>query len=155
MPTGSLCSFQWSSFTSWLTLITDTGSNFTSVLFSQLCKFLQVQKVHTTAHHSEGNGVANCTIVKMLALFVNENQNTWSGLLPIILFSYHTSYHCAIKMTPFEAMLGRRALMPLDLEHYTTSNSRNLEALAQVEAYRKKIETMQEKARSNNRKSHA
>ena len=140
------------------TLITDRGSNFTSVLLSELCKLLQVRKVHTTAHHPEGNGVAeraNGTIVRMLALFVNENQNNWSELLPIILFSYHASYNRSIKMTPFEAMFGRRALMPLDLEHYTTPNSRNLEALTQVEVYMQKFETMQERTWTNNRKSQA
>ena len=99
------------------TLVTDRGTNFTSVLFSKLCKLLQIQKVYTTAHHPEGNGVvqrANGTIVKSLALLVNEDRDNWSELPPIILFSYPTSFHQSIRITRFEAMFGRRALMPLD-----------------------------------------
>ena len=50
-------------------LITDRGTNFTSVLFSELSKLLQIEKIHTTAHHPEG------TLVKSFRLQINDEQD--------------------------------------------------------------------------------
>ena len=141
------------------TLVTDRGTNFTSLLFSELCKLLQVDKIHTTAFHPEGNGLverANGTIVKGLALLINEEQDDWSELLPMILFSYHTSYHRSIGMTPYEAMFGRNAITPRDLEHYKTpkpSSTRNNNAIEQIQKYRELLEKMQQRAKDMNLKA--
>ena len=135
------------------TLITDRGTNFTAVLFSELCKLVQVEKLHVTASHPEGNGVVervNGTIVKMLALFVNDHQDNWSELLPAVVFAYRTSYHHSIKMTPFEALFGRTALLPLDLEHYTMPRLPE-EQLGRLNEYREKIGLMQDKAKTTYR----
>ena len=115
-----------------------------------------MQKIHTTAHHPEGNGVVervNGTLVKQLALVVNDEQDNWSELLPVVMFAYHTSYHRSIDTTPFEAMFGRRALMPLDIEHYTTPEIRNPDVMEQLSRYRQKIEWVQDHVAESNRKA--
>ena len=137
-------------------LVTDIASNFTAVMFSELCKLLEVKKIHTTAHHPEGNGVVervNGTLVKQLALIINEEQDNWSDLLPVIIFAYHTSYHRSINRTPFEAMYGRKALLPLDLEHYTTPEARNSDVKQQLDGYQQKIKWIQEQVATSNKKA--
>ena len=136
-------------------LITDQGSNFTSALFSELCKLLRINKIHTTAFHPEGNGTVerlNGTLIKMLAIFIEKNQKNWVDLLPAILFSYRTGIHRAINMTPFEAIYGRRVLMPQKIEQYAMPKLKQ-EAEEQVKHYIGKIKLVQEKARENNQKA--
>ena len=136
-------------------LITDQGSNFTSALFSELCKLLGVQKIHTTAFHPEGNGTVervNGTLIKMLAIFIEDNQKNWVELLPAILFAYRTGIHSAINMTPFEAIYGRRVIMPQEVEQYVMPKLKP-EAEVQVKDYIERIKLIQEKARENNQKA--
>jgi len=52
-------------------LLTDQGSNFLSELFSNVCKFLRVKRVKTSAYHPANNGAlersqSSCRIFKTL-----------------------------------------------------------------------------------------
>lgn len=38
-------------------LVTDNGANFVSALMKNVCKLLAIDKIHTTAYHSQSNGV--------------------------------------------------------------------------------------------------
>ena len=46
---------------------------------------------------------------------MNEKCDNWDGLIPGVLFAYHTSVHSSTKYTPFEVMYGRKAILLLDL----------------------------------------
>ncbi|KAF3641592.1 hypothetical protein FXO38_21553 [Capsicum annuum] len=57
------------------------------------------------------NGKAECTIhtlEDMLRACVIDFKGSWVDHLPLIEFSYNNSYHASIKMSPFEALYGRR-----------------------------------------------
>lgn len=43
----------------------------------------------------------------ILAMFTSDKPKQWAKWLPLAEWSYNTSYHTAIKMTPFEAVYGR------------------------------------------------
>ena len=49
-------------------MISDKGSNFTSVEFTSFCSSLDINLTHTSAHHHSGNGQAErmCTTTKNL-----------------------------------------------------------------------------------------
>ena len=71
-------------------LITDRGTNFTSMLFTEVCKLIQVDKYHVTAFHPEGNGVCerlNGSIMKILTTILQDKQNSWSDSLSAALFA--------------------------------------------------------------------
>jgi len=40
-------------------------------------------------------------------------QGKWEDDLPLVEFSYNNNYQSAIKMTPFEALYGRKRRTPL------------------------------------------
>ena len=57
----------------------------------------------------------NRTLEVMLSKFVDENQKDWDFDLPLLMMAYHSSVHESTDFTPNELMLGREALLPLDL----------------------------------------
>jgi hypothetical protein len=50
----------------------------------------------------------------MLRACVLEFPQKWDECLPLVEFSYNNSYQESIKMTPFEALYGRRCRIPLN-----------------------------------------
>jgi hypothetical protein len=51
----------------------------------------------------------------MLSCFVNENQDNWDSLLPMLSFAYNTSVHQTTNHTPYEVLFGRKPKLPIDL----------------------------------------
>ena len=136
-------------------LITDRGTNFTATLFSELCKILGVKKIHTVAYHPEGNGSierANGTIIRMISVFIEEDTTKWYDLMQVILFSYRTSIHRSIQMTPFEALYGRSAVLPLEIENYVKPKLKQ-DVDVSVQDFIEKIHLIQERARLNNQRA--
>ena len=61
-------------------LISDKATNYMSALFTEVCKLCQITKLNSTAFHPETIGQAertNATLMRTLALFVDQNQRNW------------------------------------------------------------------------------
>ena len=98
-------------------LLSDRGSGFTSILFTQLLKILGIKKIKTMAYHPKSNGgveIVNKTLKKTLKMWVNEHHNEWDVLLPYAIFSYNTSVHSTVHETPFYLNSGRQARTAVD-----------------------------------------
>ena len=96
-------------------VLTDQGRNFESRLMKKILKDLGLDKLRTTAYHPQTNTAVerfNDTLNNMLKVFENGNCDTWDLLLPQIVFAYRTAYHSTIKMSPFEALYGRKPILP-------------------------------------------
>ena len=114
-----------------LVLLSDRGSGFTSILFTQLLKILNIKKIKTMAYHPKSNGgveIVNKTLKRTLKMWVNEHQNDWDVLLPYAIFSYNTSVHSTVHETPFYLNSGRQARTAVDaisrndLENYSDTH---------------------------------
>jgi hypothetical protein len=71
----------------------------------------------TTARHPQTNAqaeVVNKTIARYLAAFVDESTLDWEAYLPALMFSYNTSFHRAIKTSPFFLTYGVQPNIPKD-----------------------------------------
>ena len=44
----------------------------------------------------------------------SEHGDDWEKFIPGVLLAYRSSVHASTKCTPFEAMYGRKAKLPLD-----------------------------------------
>ena len=75
-------------------IVTDRGTNFTSEIFSHLCKALKTKHCTTTAYHPQTNGHTerfNKTIVDMLRIYPIDGYEDWEGILGHVAFTYHHS----------------------------------------------------------------
>ena len=98
-----------------LDLVTDQGKEFCSQLSEDLFKLMQVSHLKTTAYHPQCNSqaeVANKTIAKYLASFVDESTLDWEDYLPPLMFVYNTSFHRSVKTTPFFLTFGMEPRHP-------------------------------------------
>ena len=72
-------------------LLSDQGRNFISALAKNFYQIIGIHKLTSTAYHPETQGLEerfNGTIVRMLKMFVSENQQDWDTYLPKMLFAY-------------------------------------------------------------------
>jgi hypothetical protein len=99
-------------------LLTDRAPEFESDLFNQLMKWLDVDKLRTTAYKPSTNGVAerfHRTLNSMLGKVVSESQRDWDERLPLVMAAYRASPHSSTGFSPNRLFLGRENRMPLDL----------------------------------------
>ena len=99
-------------------LHSDQGPNFESKLFQEMCRLLGIAKTRTTAYHPQSDGLVerfNKTLQQMLSKLVNEFRSDWDSLLPFVMSAYRSTPHRSTLVTPNRLMLGREALLPVDL----------------------------------------
>ena len=111
-----------------LQLLSDCGPEFESELFSELMKWLEIDKVRTTGYKPSTNGVCerfHRTLNAMLGKVVSDSQRDWDDRLPLVMAAYRASPHCSTGFTPNRLFLGRENRMPLDLVMGLSSNDEN------------------------------
>ncbi|GAB2269904.1 hypothetical protein Dimus_038810 [Dionaea muscipula] len=94
------------------TIVCDRDPIFTSLFWKELFRSHQVKFNYSLAYHPQTDGqteVINRTLEMYLRCFAHENPRQWLKWLPWAEFYYNTSYHTAIKHTPFEIVYGRPA----------------------------------------------
>ena len=99
-------------------LLSDRGSEFESELFTELMKWLEIDKLRTTAYQPSTNGAVerfHRTLNSMLGKVVDESQRDWDDRLPAVLAAYRASPHESTGFTPNRLFLGREVRMPLDV----------------------------------------
>ena len=93
----------------------DGGKEFCNSLAEELFEKLQIKHTKTSPAHPQCNAqveVFNKTVAKYLASFVNNLTLDWEQFLPMLMFSYNTSYHSTIMTTPFELLFGVKPRIP-------------------------------------------
>ncbi|XP_073721145.1 uncharacterized protein [Misgurnus anguillicaudatus] len=99
-------------------ILTDRGTNFTSLLLQQVYQLLGIKGLKTTPYHPETDGLVerfNQTLVQMLRKFVNEVGNDWDQWLPYVLFAYREVPQSSTGFSPFQLMYGHEVKGPLSL----------------------------------------
>src|SRR3954470_14228805 len=72
---------------------------------------------YSTAYHPLTDGQTERVIQileDMLRACVLAHDSKWEDCLPYAEFSYNNSYQASLKMSPFEALYGRKCRTPLD-----------------------------------------
>lgn len=98
-------------------LLTDQGTNFTSELFQEICKLLDIEKLQTTSYHPETNGIverSHQTIMAGLSQFIDEDQRNWDVWLPYVMMVYRATPHSTTKYSPYYLLHGREMRLPTD-----------------------------------------
>src|SRR3989337_1596159 len=92
-------------------ITSDRGSLFTSAFWLQLHQALGTMLKHSTAYHPQTDGQTNPvnqTLEDMLRSCALSHGPKWEDSLPYAEFSYNNSYQASLKMSPFEALYGRK-----------------------------------------------
>jgi hypothetical protein len=98
-------------------IVSDRDPVFTGNVWKDLFKLAVVQLRISTAFHPQTDGqseIVNKTIAMYLRCITGDRPRAWLDWLPWAEYCYNTSYHSALKATPFEVVFGRSppALLP-------------------------------------------
>lgn len=99
------------------TIVTDSGSQFTSSQFKSFLFGLGVKHVTTSVAHPQANRSErnNKNLKVALKIFHSEAQTTWDVHLPYLSLAFNTAPHEGHKRTPCSVFLGRELHHPLKL----------------------------------------
>ncbi|GJS41929.1 putative reverse transcriptase domain-containing protein [Tanacetum coccineum] len=99
-----------------VSIISDRDGRFTLLFWQALHKTLGTRLDMSTAYHPKTDGQSERTIQTledMLRACVLDFGKNWDRHLPLVEFSYNSSYHTSIKAAPFEALYGRKFRSPV------------------------------------------
>ena len=91
-------------------MISDQGREFVIQLNQELMKLSGTDHRTTSAYHPQSNGLCerlNQTLQNTLLKRVNDDQDNWDELLPVVLFAIRTSKQKSTCYSPFELMFGK------------------------------------------------
>jgi len=96
---------------------TDQGTNFTSEMFNEVCRRLNIKKTQTPAYNPKSNPVerSHKDLHNIIRAMTNNNADRWEDVLPVALLALRTARNRHTGVTPFYALYGREAPLPLDL----------------------------------------
>jgi transposase InsO family protein len=100
-------------------IVSDRGSHFTSRFWKKLHESLDTQLNFSSAYHPQTDGQkerTNQVLEDMLRACALKHGGSWDKSLPYAEFSYNNSYQASLKISPFEALYGRKCRTPLYLD---------------------------------------
>jgi hypothetical protein len=136
-------------------IVSDRGSQFTSRYWKKLHESLDTKLNFSSAYHPQTHGQTertNQVLEDMLRACALKHGGSWDKSLPYAEFSYNNSYQASLKMSPFEALYGRKCRTPL---YWDQTGERQLfgpeiiqEAEEQVQQIRENLSTAQSRQKS-------
>jgi hypothetical protein len=136
-------------------IVPDRGSQFTSRYWKKLHESLDTRLNFSSAYHPQTDGQTertNQVLEDMLRACALKHGGSWDKSLPYAEFSYNNSYQASLKMSPFEALYGRKCRTPL---YWDQTGERQLfgpeiiqEAEEQVQQIRENLRTAQSRQKS-------
>lgn len=139
-------------------LLTDQGSNFMSELMLEVCRLLQISKLHTSPYHAMCNGLCekfNGVLKKMLKAYARAKPKTWDEYIPYLLFAYREVPNESTGFSPFELLYGRHIRGPLAVlkEEWEEPSTCQHSVLSYLLDTREKMRTMAEYATGNEKQA--
>lgn len=122
-------------------IISDRDAKFTSKFWTSLFQAIGTQLCFSTAYHPQTDGQTervNQVIEDILRAYCSREPTKWIQFLPLVEFSYNSSYQQSIGMTPFCALYGQECLSPRNFSDPTM----------RVEASRRMIEEMENQTKA-------
>nr|GEV27738.1 reverse transcriptase domain-containing protein [Tanacetum cinerariifolium] len=99
-----------------VSIISDRDSHFTLRFWRSLQEALRTNLDMSIAYHPQTDGQSERTIQTledMLHACVINFGSSWDRHLPLVEFSYNSTYHASIKAAPYEALYGRKCRSPV------------------------------------------
>ena len=93
------------------TIVFDRDLKFTSNFWKGLFKGFGANLNFSTTYLPESDGQTervNRVIEDILRMYVMDKPSRWEDYLHLVEFAYNNGYHTSLKMSPFEALYGRK-----------------------------------------------
>ena len=136
-------------------IVSDRGTQFTSRFWQKLHENLDTRLNFSSAYHPQTDGQTERTnqiLEDMLRACALKYGTSWDKSLPYAEFSYNNIYQASLKMSPFEALYGRKCRTPL---HWSETGESQVfgpeilkEAEQQVQIIRDNLRTGQSRQKS-------
>ena len=99
-------------------LLSDRGTEFMSRIMSELCKILEVKRLHTSPFHPATNSSVermNAIIAQSIRVYCSDAREIWPHLLPSIMAGYRLS-PCinSTGFSPYFMLYGREPRLAID-----------------------------------------
>jgi transposase InsO family protein len=92
-------------------IVSNRDTQFTSNFWRGLFKGFGTNMNVSIAYHAQSDGKTerfNQVIEDMLRMYVIDNPSKWEDYLHLVDFTYNNEYQDSLKMSPFEALYGRK-----------------------------------------------
>ena len=99
-------------------LQSDRGTHFTAGIIEVINSMMDTRHIMGTSYSPTSQGLVeayNKVLLGMLRKYTDEQQDDWCLYIPYVLFAYNTAKHETLKMTPYEMMFGKEAVLPVDV----------------------------------------
>ncbi|KAL5574095.1 hypothetical protein UlMin_023692 [Ulmus minor] len=99
-------------------LVSDHGTQFENEKLRSICRNLGITKIFSSPAHPKSNGqveAVNKTIKYTLKKKLEKSKGAWVDELPLVLWSYRTSFRTTTGETPFSLAYGIDAVIPVEL----------------------------------------
>ncbi len=95
------------------TITSDRGPQFTSTLWSALCRLLDIKHSPTTAYHPQSNGLVERFHRRLKdALRARAAGVDWSAHLPWVMLGIRSAWRLDTNFSPAEAVYGVQPVLP-------------------------------------------
>ena len=115
-------------------ILSDQGTDFQSVLISELFELLDIHRLRTSPFHPQTDGLSERTIrtvKQMIKAFIidhPEQHKKWDKQLEKVQLAYNSAVHSTTHVSPFCANRGFQPRIPADLMTTTIKLNLNLTA---------------------------
>jgi hypothetical protein len=92
-----------------IAIVSDRDRIFTSNMWKDIFKALDVQLHYSSAYHPQSDGQTervNQCVENYLRCMIFADPKKWTTWLPMAEYWYNTSFHNSLQVTPFEALYG-------------------------------------------------
>lgn len=119
-------------------LVTDQGTQMTSRQFQEFLNEIGIRHLKTSVYHPQSDMVerTNRTFLNMIRSYMNEAMDNWDEHLQSLAFAYRTALHEGIGVSPFEAIHGWKARLPVDVYY---ANMTNCEKVSKSELFNRMV----------------
>jgi hypothetical protein len=91
---------------------------FVSRQFIEFAESLKIKVLNSSSYYAQANGQAessNKILIKLIKKKVEEYPRRLHEVLSEALWAHHVSRHVATKVTPFELVFGKEAILPVEV----------------------------------------